>query len=319
MTLKWNIRKGRKKIGLVLAGGGARGLAHIGVLKELEKANIPIDYIMGVSMGAIIGALYAYYQDAQTIEKIVIDYINSDPFKKVTFPDVEDPAITESFWNHFTKKLKTTIVINLAAYKISIEENDHLVEAVNSFLGPVSSFDQLKIPFGCVSTDLIEGKSVFINEGNIKEAVVASASIPGFLPPNKQNGYLLVDGAVANNIPANLIREIYKPDVVITSAFPSMLEKNENYDSIYDIAIRSASINYQHYQDLLLKFSDIVIKSRVEKYSWQEFEKANELIAAGEDAASEQLNKILKISGNKKGMGQRLKQMLPFSVIKIDD
>ena len=302
--------KKRKSVGLVLAGGGAKGLAHIGVLKELERADIPVDYIMGVSMGAIVGAMYAYHQDAATVEKIISEYIFSEQFKRVKFPDVEDPAITESFWGHFTKRLKATVVINLAAYKISIEENVQLVEAVNTFLDPVSTFEELKIPFGCISTDLVQGEYHFANKGDLKQAVVASASIPGFLPPIVKEDALLVDGAVANNIPVNLMREIYKPDVLIASAFPTKLDKRTHYDSIYDIAIRSASINYQHYQELLLDNADVVIISQVDRYGWQEFTKVKELIGIGERDTQALIEKIKLKIGNKKGLKQRLTQLM---------
>lgn len=286
---------GKIKIGLVLAGGGARGLAHIGLLRQLEKEGIKVDYIMGVSMGAIIGALYAYYLNADKIQQICEDFITSDQFEKTHISEINQEIENDNFWGHFARRVKQQIVINIAAYKSSLVDKHVIEDALHSLLKNIKGFDDLKLPFSCIATDLISGEAVILDKGHLFQALSASATIPGFLPPMGSDHRILVDGAVANNIPADLIRKKYHPDIVIVSDVSESIDRPFSTESIYDIIIRSSNVTHNQYRKHLLHYSDIIVEHTVGSYPWYMFEKYKEIIIAGEESAKTKMGSLKKM------------------------
>ncbi|MBU1078493.1 MAG: patatin-like phospholipase family protein [Spirochaetes bacterium] len=185
-SLKFNIRNffrkyiiRKQKIGLALGSGGAKGISHIGVLEVLEKNQLVPDEISGCSIGAIIGALYASGVSLRTIKQIAlkINFISSIELFDLTFP--KDGGIVKG----------------------------HIVEDFLNSILPVKRFEELKIPFTCVATDLIKGKQVVFKKGELIPAIRASISIPGFFIPYQYNDDLLIDGSVLNPVPVDLLTD----------------------------------------------------------------------------------------------------------------
>ena len=175
-----------KKIGIALGGGGARGVAHIGVLKTLEKAGISPDYVVGVSMGSLIGAYYCLGFDLDYLEEEVCSLTKSKAIKK--FLDLNNPK----------KSL------------IKGKKIEKYIDKINK----ESTFKDLKKPFKVVSTDLFTGEEVVLDEGNLTKALMSSISVPGIFPPVKLKGRYLVDGGVMNTTPVNVVEDM-GADIII--------------------------------------------------------------------------------------------------------
>lgn len=217
-TLGWN-----QKIGLVLSGGGADALAHIGVIKALEENNVPIDYITGTSMGALIGALYASGIPIEEIEK----YFTSDYFREIgggaipsqfnyyfPVPDPEPVIVPLKFKkgsNGYSLLLPSRIIAS-EAFDMDILKSLVEAEKLANY-----NFDSLKIPFRCVAADIVTKEQVVFSEGSLTEAVRASMSFPLFIRPIKINGHLMYDGGIYNNFPVDIMCSDFQVDFIIGS------------------------------------------------------------------------------------------------------
>lgn len=210
----------RQKVGVVLGGGGARGLAHLGVLRALEEANIPIDYICGTSMGAIVGGLYASGYSLEEISNIFY----SEEFQYWVSGKIEDEYIY-----YYKKKNPSAKVVSF-----SFDIDDKLkLQIPTSVVNPVQmdyafmeifsqatkvaegNFDSLMIPFFCITADIQDSKASIRREGDLGLAIRASMSFPFMFAPIKLDGKIMFDGGMYNNFPAKEMKEIYNPDVII--------------------------------------------------------------------------------------------------------
>lgn len=242
-----------QKVGLVLSGGGASGIAHIGVIKALEENNIPIDYITGTSIGAFVGALYSIGYSPQQMEQLV----NSERFKTLVSGNIDSKYVfyfknkdDNASWITFKLSLDSLIEPSLPTNIISPIPMDLAMMEILSPAGAASeyNFDSLMIPFRCVASDVEAKKSVVFNFGSLSEAVRASLSYPFYLKPISINGKLLFDGGLYNNFPSNVMYEDFYPDFIIgsnvtgnapppkeddiMSQIRSMLVSKTNYDVI---------------------------------------------------------------------------------------
>lgn len=176
----------KKKIALVLGGGGARGLSHIGVLKVLEKENIRPDFIVGVSMGALIGSCYALGMKIEELEKMALAFDRKKTFKEI---------------------------VDISGLKSSLLKGEKIKTFLDKLLGD-SEFSDTNIPITVLATDLVKGSEVLLNKGKLKDAVLASIAVPGIFPPVKSDRAYLVDGGVLNPTPIDVALK-NRPSVVI--------------------------------------------------------------------------------------------------------
>ena len=226
-----------QKVGLVLSGGGAYGLAHIGVIKALEENNIPIDYIAGTSAGAIIGSMYAAGYSPEEMEYVV----NQDVFIKMSAGEME------SKYKYYFKK--PPIDASWIRLRISKEFNLNKSIPTNftnstmadfNFLSAYSAvsakanydFDNLFIPFRCVSSDIVEKKYYVFREGHLNQAVRASMTYPGYFKPLNIDGKLMFDGGLYNNFPTEVMYDEFMPDIIIGVNFSDTLQKPDQDDVI---------------------------------------------------------------------------------------
>jgi len=212
------------KIGLALSGGGARGGAHVGVLKALEELGIQVDYIAGTSMGAIIGGLYASGYTADEIEVVLVE---TDWKTALT----DSPARRDRTMRKKELESQFLIPYRLGFNKGKIQlplgaiEGQHLDQIFQELFLPVigiHDFDLLPIPFRAVATDLVSGEAVVLSSGSLPDVVRASMSVPAVFAPVKINGRLLVDGGMSNNLPVNIVRQM-GADIVIAVDISSPL------------------------------------------------------------------------------------------------
>jgi NTE family protein len=275
------------KIGLVLSGGGAKGFAHIGVLKVIEESGLKIDYIGGTSMGAVIGGLYAASYSANEIDSI----INSIDFK-ILLQDIVPRSQSLFFEKQYGENHLITFPVN-SKHKISLpkaiatgqsiyNELNGLFEHVNT----VTEFDKLPIPFFCITTDLESGKHVVLDKGNLAEAIRASASLPTLLEPVEMGGRSYIDGGVSNNFPVDEMRK-KGATMIIGVDVQGKLEKKEDINSVVDVL--NQIVNFQMYakDEERVKELDIHIQPNTQNFSVTSFDKTVEIITEGEIAAYE--------------------------------
>ncbi len=246
-----------QKVGLVLSGGGASGLAHIGVLKALEENHIPVDYITGTSMGAMIGSMYAMGFSPAQIEKLV----KSESFRNWSEGIIDQKYVyyfkrddSNASWVTFkisdsslTSIIPTNVISPIAMDIGSMELAGGPAAAANY------TFDSLFIPFRCVAADIELKQPVIFREGDLAEAVRASMSYPFYIKPITVNGKLLYDGGLYNNFPSNIMYEDFFPDFMIGSnvsgnnpppdednlfsQLKSMLQSKSNYSILCEAGV----------------------------------------------------------------------------------
>jgi NTE family protein len=257
------------KIGLALGGGGARGLAHLGVLKVLKRENIKIDYICGVSMGAFMGSYYALGLDLEALEKEVVKT---------------------------TKRKAVKELLDLNGFKVSILKGKKTDKYIRKYLNNYK-FSDTKIPLNIVATDLANGDEILLKKGDISEAVLASLSVPGIFPPVKIDDRYLIDGGVVNCTPVDVVEKM-GADFII--GVDLVMKRNIKLDKpglvttlmqSYEI-IRTHGI--KHKIDSVLK-DKIIIKPKlngtIDSFKFYDIDK---FIKAGEDEAEKMLPEIRK-------------------------
>lgn len=251
----------RPTVGLALGSGGARGLAHIGVLKVLEEANIPVHYIAGCSMGALIGTLFGCGYTSADMEKMALNF-HRNYFLDFTIP------------------------------KMGLISGDKIKQLIK-VLSKGKRIEDLNPKMVMVATDLLKGEKVVFSKGDIPDAVRSSISIPGIFVPEKVNGRLLVDGAVLDRVP---VKEVKKMGADITIAVDvSYFDSEPQIDSIFDVIMQSMDIMERELIRQHEIKSDIIIKPIIQNYSSTSFKNIEEIIQHGENEARKKITEINKL------------------------
>jgi NTE family protein len=258
----------RPKVIVVLGGGGARGFAHVGVLKALREAQVPIDMVVGTSMGALVGSLYCSGIKLEDIENIAED---------IRWTDISNLGLTSLLTMVTSEKLLST---------------EKMEKYINKLIGN-KYFFQLKTPFACVATDIKTGEKIIFKEGPVAPAARASANIPGLFAPVEYRQRFLVDGGLVENIPVS-VAKLFDPDIIITIAVSADITKN-SYSNVFSTLFQTIYIQGQQSDRNNLAMSDIVIAPKVSDISAIELNKAVECIDAGFLAGKNNLNKIKKL------------------------
>ncbi|MBA4537632.1 patatin-like phospholipase family protein [Bacillus aquiflavi] len=251
----------RPKIGLALGSGGARGFAHLGVIKVLQEEGIPIDMIAGSSMGALVGCFYGAGLDLNDLYKL------SKAFKRKYFLDFTIPNMG------FIAGKRVKELIKIFTHGKMIEN--------------------LNIPVSVVTTDLKSGEKVVFTKGPIDDAVRASISIPGIFVPEKINGRLLVDGGVVDRVPVSVVKEMGAEFIIAVDV--SHVNTNLEITSIFDVIIQSLDILQMELVRNREIASDIMIRPHVEMFSSQAFTNIEEIIKIGEEETRKQVEKIKRM------------------------
>ena len=290
----------RPKIGLVLSGGGARGFAHIGVLKVLEENNVPVDYIVGTSMGSIIGGIYALGLTPEDIETGVTGINWDNVFDDFARRSQKRFRRKQDDYDFFGIK-RIGITSDSLELPPGIIEGQQIELALDRLAYPgfgVEDFDKLSIPYRAIATNIETGKPFIIKNGNIARAMRASMSIPGALPAISIDGVLLIDGGIANNIPVDVVRNM-GADVVIVVDVSEPLANKEDIQSGIDVTGQLTTIMTRRAADqqlATLTEKDVLIVPAEKDISSSDFNKYPALIQAGEAAANEMLTALKKYS-----------------------
>ncbi len=281
------------KTALVLGAGGARGLAHIGVIKVLEQEGFQPDLIVGSSIGAIIGGMYAQTRDIRWVEHRVREFFESHEYADLRVDVLERHGSDRNendFLHQIARNLVKRVLLNMIVSRQSILRDDRLGQAMG-FLLKSGDIRETEIPFACVATDLVKGQPVLFTEGDIQLAVKASSSIPGYLPPVPYNSCLLVDGAVAYSLPINYAYQL-GADRVIAVDVRQRIKPQDKFENVFDILFRSSAVTAEILCQEIAARADVLLQPDVGNYLWYDFQKMNDLIQAGEDAAYQKLTEI---------------------------
>jgi len=285
----------RKRIGLALGGGGARGLAHIGVLRVLEREQIPVDLIVGTSIGALVGGAYASGISPDELKSKAEEYLNSPEFRSSAMKAFETAHAKEEVG--LTQKIQTYLrnyfYLIQAMFKPGILSNEEFQTTINYFI-PDIQIEDTRIPFRAVATDLVSGQQITFSQGSLRQAVMASCAIPGAIEPLKEGERLLSDGGIICLVPSSVARQ-EGADIVISVAVDRCIG-SEELRTVVDIYHRVSEIMGEKLKNYELADADVVILPEVGDLHWSNFSQAMNLIGEGEKAAREKLVDIRNLT-----------------------
>ncbi len=283
------------KIAIVLSGGGARGIAQIGVLKELTDAGIQTDYVVGTSIGAVIGGLYAEGYTPDELDSIMLETnwdeifsFSSDENRSELFLDqkkIQDRSLITLRFNDFSFVVPEAI-------SLGIKFDAFLQRLVwNGLYQSNGDFNKLKYPFRSITSDLVKGKTVSLKSGNLVTAMRASATIPLRYSPVRLDSMILVDGGLMANIPVEAAKE-FKPDLIVAINTISPLLPPEDLNKPWNIADQVVSILMMYFSRLSSSNADVLITPKIKNHTNDDFTHLDSLISTGEETAKTYLQKI---------------------------
>lgn len=322
----------RKKVGVVLSGGGAKGFAHVGVLKVLEEAGIPIDYIAGTSMGAVVGGLYSVGYSADMIDSLIQEQDWNHLMRDIVSRK-HIPTRQRSINNRYVVSLPYDLPFGDKSGGVSLPPGVYtgqnisnlLLNSTIGFQGDIN-FDDLPISFGCISADVRTGKEIAIRSGDLAEAIRASMAIPGMFTPVVKDSMLLIDGGVVNNYPVDLVRNM-GADIVIGVIFPvddEIIEQSKG--SISEITQQIWNFLGIEKKNSNIEDTDILIAPDIYPYTMMDFHKPaiDSIITRGVTAAKKSwndltsLNELLEIDENILHSNKKLNPYLELDTLIIN-
>ena len=281
----------RPRVGVVLSGGGAKGFAHIGALKVIEEAGLPIDYIAGTSMGSIIGGLYAMGYDLETMTRLTKeqnwDAVMSDAIPRKYLP-IDDKILNRHYLVTFPFRNR----------KIQMKSSIYDGEMINLLLARLTSpaykirnYNELPIPFLCVATDIENAEAYEMTRGNLQRSIRASMSIPFYYPPVEVDNRLLIDGGMRNNFPVHNLKE-KGLDIIIGVNVQRDYHDKEDLNTLAKLLDQMIAMTDVDASKQAMEEVDIHIKPHLSDYSMMDFNSFDTIIALGEEAAREYLPQL---------------------------
>lgn len=293
---------GRPRVGLALSGGGARGLAQVGVLKVLERERVPIDVIAGTSAGAIVGALYAALGDAAALETRVRDTLVSSELSGlelgrtlgssgiVALGEEDRPERRPGLWGRARRKLRRLRASYAALTRSAVLPEAAVRRLFEGLFGDVG-FEELAIPFTAVAVDLESGREVLIRNGPLAKAVAASAAVAGIFPPVEMGGRRLIDGGYTSPVPVDAVRAMEADVVMAVDVSVDGLDSQPAVNAV-QVAMRSSEICLVSLEREQLRRADVTIRAGGRARHWSDYSEPDEAIAAGARATEGTLEHI---------------------------
>ncbi len=274
--------------GLALGGGGARGLAHIGVLEVLEEHGLKPTIVAGTSIGSIVGAFYCLHGSAQGLRAKARAMVQSEEFKQSHL----DKFYTshDNTLERFKKEVLEKFYFGQLFFKKSHIKNATAQKLFNDLFGN-RTFADFKIRFVCNALDIQSGEEIIFTAGPITEAVWASCAIPGIVPPFVDNKKIAIDGSVINNIPIEPIKRL-GTKIVLAIYLGDRPTFEDEPDTGYKISQRALLLMRYHIDQRILRFADLVIKPDVTSFHWANFSALDELVQKGREATLKNIKEI---------------------------
>lgn len=305
------------KVGLVLSGGGAKGLAHIGALKIIDSLGIRLDYIAGSSMGAIVGGLYASGYTAKQLDSL---------FHEVNFSDLIQDKIPRRSKTFYEKDYSEKYALTLPVVdgKVSLPKGIsngqnfyNFYSEVTAHVRHIRDFSKLPVAFFCTGTDIETGKGLVFDTGYLPDVIAASAALPTVYSPIKHNGKLVTDGGVTDNYPVEEIRR-RGAEIVIGVDVQDTLLSRKQLNTVADIMLQIS--NFRTINDMKVKMplTDIYIKPNIKRFSVVGFDDGLEIIKEGEISTLKEINKLQNIASLQKNKSFIRKPLIPTNKITIN-
>lgn len=292
----------RPKVGLVLSGGGAKGLAHIGIIRAMEEAGLTPDYVTGTSMGSIVGGLYAIGYTPDEIENIAASinwdlmFSNQIPLNEITFEEKE-------YYGRYIGELPVDgIKVGLPKGLIEGQKLSELLSNLTRSVHDIEYFKDFPIPFACVASDIATGEPVVLNKGSLSEAIRASMAIPTVLTPVELNGRLLVDGGLVRNFPVEEVIAM-GADIVIGVFVSSGLQSKEELNNLLSLLSQSAFVTSALDSKRQRALVDIYVEPDIKEYTPGSFKQWKQIIEKGNEKGQEYLEIFKKLADSLKQMG----------------
>lgn len=279
-----------RSIGLALGGGGARGFAHLGVLRVLEQEHISIERIVGTSMGAIVGAAYA---QTGSVEKVISQFKQYLAQNRTDTPAEKKSKKNEAqrWFDSLATRFRDQLLLGGKGGKKTHLDPEDMIYALETILKE-QSIEETIIPFAAVATDVLTGDEVILQKGSITLAVTASSALPGVLPPVEYGNKLLIDGAATSSVPVRAAKKLVKHKKVVACDVSAELSSAPRLYNAVDIMMRNTRIISKYYRDELVKEADVLIQPQVGNFHWSHFDNFEEFVHQGELAAREKLAEI---------------------------
>jgi NTE family protein len=282
---------------LALSGGGARGMAHIGVLQHLDALSLKPELVTGTSMGAVVGAWYCLHGSSTGLAHVAKELFEGELFEKLDLEElIEDEEGVRDSFEEFSRRTKVLFTVSKMLRRMSLVDAEFMEEVMVSLFGD-ATFSDLEIPFVAVATDLHTGEDVALTQGRLATAVQASASIPGVFPPVPLDGHLLVDGYVTKNVPVPEPGEPPNRADVIAVDVQRGLQSDGPWENGLDVLARAEWIMQIQLNRYYLEQADLVLVPDVRDVHWADFSRIDELIRAGGSSAVEREKEIVRLFG----------------------
>jgi NTE family protein len=270
------------KIAFALGGGGVRGLANIGVIRALNEADIIPHVIAGTSMGAIIGALYADSGDIDVVEQTVKSILRSEEFRKKANHLPGTSEMDRGFWDKVYEKAVKGYFFYRFLFRESVVSTEAFLTEMNCIV-PDKHFSELRIPFACMSLDLVSGYPEILHSGPIRQAVSASSSVPGILPPVHIDGRMCVDGGWVEAVPVSAAKVLGAGFIIgvdVSRDIPA-IDYGKEIKSSMDIVFRAGDITRSLMNTFRTREADFVIHPDVGDAEWSNFDNIGDYISSG--------------------------------------
>ncbi len=285
------------RISLALGGGGARGMAHLGVIAGLEEAGFRIERVVGVSIGSLAGALYAFDPDIHRVQRRIVEYLYSPGFQEFQqrLNESRDPGnrqtvIRATQWHRLTQFLRATYVCQQVLLQQSVLPGNVLRHAVTHLL-PDADISDACVPLSIVAVDLLQGGPVTLERGSVRDAVRGSSSIPGVFPPVELDGKLLCDIGVLNSMPTVATRS-YPTGCLVGVDVSSPVKPITACQTAVDVLVRMNDVGESMFRSQVFAAADFVIRPEVGLVPWFDFSGPSRLMQLGREAALEAVHAI---------------------------
>ena len=289
MRTPWNL-----KVGLVLGGGAARGLAHVGVIRALQREGIQIHLVAGTSVGSIVGGAWAATMDISGLEKNLRSILTSEEFRSNRISFLKESRQQRGGLLYSVGSLiRRGIAYSVSTMQQSFVSAEEFAATLGSVL-PDIRIESCMIPFGAVALDLESGEVVVLCHGSLRKAAAASSAIPGLLPPVQQDGMVLIDGGWVDKIP---VLPAYRmgADVVVAVDISADLDDTRDYSRGTDVMVRANAIKDSVLVGFTRLLADVVIEPEVKDIHWADFDSFEACIQAGDDAATQAVPVIREV------------------------
>ncbi len=278
----------KQKVALVLGGGGARGIAHLGVLKFFEERGYKFDFIVGTSAGGVFGAFYLKYLD---VSKAWVE-LKEEVYKRKEISENLSKIVENNEKISLLSKFREKLYEARILFKEGILENDLLKESYGIMFKNLKYIKDLKGKIFIVATDLLTGKDVVFSQGELLPALMATSALPGIFPPVDYKGFYLIDGGSTQKLPTIIAKKLGADKVLAVDVGSNLNKREKHHPTGAKIIIRIEDVVSYRLHLTNVKHADLLIRPNIEKFKWYDFNKYEEIFELGYKAATNIDNKI---------------------------